>query len=152
MITNGTRVRTAEALDARDFTQETQQRRRPGCQGTIIGYSNAHGLCFKVRHDDGVEAHYDEDELTVLADSSPLVTRFPHIDADPMRVAHASLQRISSDSEFKAYCPRCKDGLLLVARDRTTFRLIREDRCLSCAQRVVYTDTQIGGELLPKEN
>ncbi len=71
--------------------------------------------------------------------------------AEPIRVAHASLERWSEESDFKVHCPSCNTGLLLVYRDQKTLRVLREDRCISCAQRFVYTDTEIGGEALPLE-
>jgi hypothetical protein len=77
---------------------------------------------------------------------------YPAIDAEPLRVAHASLKPWSEDSAFKAHCPSCNTGLLMVARDQRTLRISREDRCISCAQRFVYTDNEIGGEALPKDD
>lgn len=64
MIANGTRVRTANRLDQRDYTPEGVAARRPGMDGTVLSHHTGHGLCFKVRHDDETEAYYDEDELT----------------------------------------------------------------------------------------
>jgi hypothetical protein len=63
---------------------------------------------------------------------------------DPIRVAHASLERWS-DSAYKSKCPACKDGLLLIYRD-VDFKLVRLDRCVSCGQQVYYTDDAINGE------
>ena len=41
-----------------------------GCQwdalGRIVHYSNSHGLCFKVWHNDGNTAWYDPEELELL--------------------------------------------------------------------------------------
>lgn len=71
---------------------------------------------------------------------------------EPIRVEHASLEKFSEESDFKAHCPSCETGLLLVQRDQETMRIRREDRCISCAQRFVYADTEIGGERLPKEH
>lgn len=62
----GKRVRTAKQLTSRDYTQEAIARRRPDAEGTITGHSDAHGLCYRVRHDDGVEAYYDPGEITFL--------------------------------------------------------------------------------------
>lgn len=62
---------------------------------------------------------------------------------DPVRVEHSSLERVTSDSPFKSRCPTCKKGILLVARDQKSLRLLREDACISCGQRYVYTDTFI---------
>jgi ribosomal protein S27AE len=57
-----------------------------------------------------------------------------------MVVKHAALRRFSSNSMFKRECPRCHEGVLLVARDPTTYRLLDRDRCVLCGQRVRYTD------------
>jgi len=71
-----------------------------------------------------------------------------NIDTTPIRLAHASLQKWSPDSDYKAQCPACPSGLLLVRRDQRTMKLTRDDHCVSCGQRVVYTDEMIGGEPL----
>lgn len=63
-----------------------------------------------------------------------------------MKVCHADLQRWDPDSLFKSHCPACDSGILLVERERTSFRLLRRDRCIFCAQRVEYTDATIAGE------
>lgn len=63
MIENGTRVRTADRIDQRDYTPEGVAARRPGMEGTVLSHHTGHGLCFKVHHDDGTEGYYDEDEL-----------------------------------------------------------------------------------------
>jgi len=77
--------------------------------------------------------------------------QYPGMYREPVRVAHASLHKWSDESAFKAHCPCCTTGLLLVARDPRTLRLRREDRCISCAQSFVYTDSEIAGEKLPVE-
>ncbi len=60
----GTRVRTAEKIDGRDYTEEGRAKRRPGLSGSIVSFSDSHGLCFCVRHDDdGSMAFYDPDEI-----------------------------------------------------------------------------------------
>lgn len=58
----------------------------------------------------------------------------------PIRVAHAELDRLSEDSDYKSKCPKCPKGVLLVRRDQTTFDLIAEDCCLLCGQQFIYTD------------
>lgn len=65
-------------------------------------------------------------------------------------VAHATLEKWRQDSPFRVGCPVC-GGLLLVRRDQATFQLMRDDLCVRCGQRFHYTDTMIGGELLPPE-
>lgn len=69
-----------------------------------------------------------------------------NLHAEPVRVKHADLERWDPESAYKSKCPACEAGLLLVYRDRTTFRLARTDRCISCAQTVIYTDAEISGE------
>lgn len=71
----------------------------------------------------------------------------PNIHAAPLVVQHSDLELWDAEnSRFKAHCPACKTGLLLVARDPQSLSLIRNDRCVSCGQRVIYTDDYIGGE------
>jgi len=74
----GKKVRVAPYLDPRDYTAEGQQLRRPGAVGEVIGHSDGHGLCWKVRHEDGSTAHYDPDELTDEAAPKP-PTRYDRI-------------------------------------------------------------------------
>lgn len=60
----GMDVVTAEMLTNRDYTQDVIAARRPGVRGVIIGHSDSHGVCYKVRHlVDRTEAYYDPDEL-----------------------------------------------------------------------------------------
>lgn len=68
-LENGTRVRTVAIPDApTDWTEEAKVVRRFGVLGTIFHYHDSHGLCYDVRHDDGIEACYDSRELAVLLD------------------------------------------------------------------------------------
>jgi hypothetical protein len=46
-----------------DWTEETLAQRRWGVVGKVITHSDAHGLCYKVRHQDGSVAWYDSAEL-----------------------------------------------------------------------------------------
>jgi uncharacterized protein (DUF983 family) len=69
-----------------------------------------------------------------------------NIDAAPIEVAHAHLERMSDESPYRSRCPTCGKGALLVYRDPTTFRLIDTDRCTWCAQTIIYTDGTIAGE------
>lgn len=59
----GKKVVTVGKLTATDYTEEGQALRRTEAAGVIIDYSNSHGLCYGVRHKDGVVAWYDPDEL-----------------------------------------------------------------------------------------
>lgn len=59
----GKKVVTAKVLTASDYTKEGEALRRTEATGVIVGYSNSHGLCYGVRHKDGVVAWYDPDEL-----------------------------------------------------------------------------------------
>ena len=58
----------------------------------------------------------------------------------PIRIAHADLERISEESDYKSKCKVCPKGVLLVRRDQKTFRLLAEDWCLFCGQPYIYTD------------
>jgi len=60
----GDRVRTIPVLEQRDFTPECP--RLGNVSGTIVEKHQGHGLCFSVRHDDGVIGCYDPDELTFI--------------------------------------------------------------------------------------
>lgn len=75
----------------------------------------------------------------------------PNFGKDPIRVAHASLERANDESVFRSKCPACEKGVLFVARSQKTFNLLREDACVGCGQRFIYTDQQIAGTTLEPE-
>jgi len=62
-----------------------------------------------------------------------------------IQVSHADLERWD-DGPYKSKCPTCKDGILMICRDSSTFKLQRRDRCISCGQQFNYTDAEINGE------
>jgi hypothetical protein len=68
---SGDFVRTARALEPRDFTLEGQMNRRCNTIGTVVAdwqsspEHNSHGLCYDVRHVDGSLGCYDPDEITL---------------------------------------------------------------------------------------
>ena len=60
----GTPVTTKSPLGrGADYTALARRDRRPGAAGVVVGQSDGHGLCYEVRHPDGVHAFYDPDEL-----------------------------------------------------------------------------------------
>jgi chaperonin GroES len=61
-------------------------------------------------------------------------------------VAHASLTPWSPDSAYRARCPVCPTGILMVYRNQVTLALQRLDRCIRCGQAFTYTDETIAGE------
>lgn len=65
-----------------------------------------------------------------------------NLDKQPLKIAHADLERDGKHSAFRSVCPTCKLGVLLVQRDQKTLRLIAEDRCILCGQAVIYTDIE----------
>lgn len=71
-----------------------------------------------------------------------------NLEAPTLLVRHADLPRWNEDSAYKARCPVCKDGPLLIARHPVTLNLLRTDRCLACGQSVQYIDKAINGEPL----
>lgn len=66
----------------------------------------------------------------------------------PLRISHAELPRLTRDSAYRSKCPECKTGILLMLRDRTTFKLCRNDMCRCCGQAYIYTDRTVNGETL----
>lgn len=74
-----------------------------------------------------------------------------NFEREPLRLKHASLERVSDESPFRVKCPACPKGVLLVSRNQKTLGLAREDCCVSCGQRVVYTDDDIAGMALEPE-
>jgi len=74
------------------------------------------------------------------------VTRPANLDARPIHVMHADLKRASEESAYRSICPKCETGILFVSRNQKTFNLVRYDRCIACAQTVIYEDRGVGGE------
>lgn len=72
-----------------------------------------------------------------------------NLNAEPIKVKHSELTRFDPESAYKSECPVCETGLLLIYRDSITLKLVRTDRCISCAQTVIYTDAEINGEPFP---
>ncbi len=70
-----------------------------------------------------------------------------NVDAKPLRVSHADLQRFgNTDSAYRRLCPVCLKGALMVTRDRVSRMLVNVDRCTHCGQVLIYSDRFIGGE------
>lgn len=68
-LLRGTRVRaTVLRTGEGDYTTEAivERRNHDGQVGTVIGFSNSHGLCYEVRFEEGT-AWFDPQELVVLA-------------------------------------------------------------------------------------
>lgn len=59
------------------------------------------------------------------------------------RLKHAYLEQVG-DSAHTSQCPCCTAGTLAMRRDLETAKLLAEDACLFCGQRVVYTDVVDG--------
>jgi len=66
----GTPVKVEDWLEPKNkhYVESAWDNRKPGMTGRIIGYSNSHGLCFHVRHNDGTAGWYDPEELTEVED------------------------------------------------------------------------------------
>jgi hypothetical protein len=60
----------------------------------------------------------------------------------PIKVKHQSLERVD-ESIFRSKCPSCKDGRLLMKRaSLKCLYLSKEDMCISCGRRFIYTDIE----------
>lgn len=59
----GTRVKTLTPAGSNDWVETLKQSRKWGVVGTIVDYSDSHGLCYKVKHDNGTESWYNPEEL-----------------------------------------------------------------------------------------
>lgn len=66
----GLRVHTPSVIDPKVGDYMQPRAARPNATGVIENYSDSHGLCFNVKHDDpenyGTRAGYDPDELTII--------------------------------------------------------------------------------------
>lgn len=59
-----------------------------------------------------------------------------------IKVKHAELKRVSSESDFKSVCPVCDEGMLLMRRDPSSLHLCKDDNCVLCGTRFEYTDLE----------
>lgn len=60
----GKMVRIASSLSDGEFSDECVEARQPGALGIVTIYSDSHGLCFKVLHEDETRGWYLASELT----------------------------------------------------------------------------------------
>ena len=66
----------------------------------------------------------------------------------PLEVKHQSLERVD-DSIFRSKCPSCRDGRLMMKRiSLKCLYLSKEDMCISCGRRFIYTDIE-GNKMIP---
>lgn len=63
-----------------------------------------------------------------------------NVDADPVHVEHAKLERPPAEREWRRYCPVCEEGVLLLRRHQETLELQPHDNCFLCGQQIVYKD------------
>ena len=59
----GTRVSTTEDHGDESWLPEARLKCRWGEEGIVVDRSDAHGLCYRVRHNDGSDAWYNPDEI-----------------------------------------------------------------------------------------
>jgi hypothetical protein len=83
-------------LESTDWEPEALKNRRWGVSGTVVGRSDAHGLCFIVEHEDGTTAWYERRELKRYS---------PGIDYSPAERQEmlVKMQRLS-DNYYGAAC------------------------------------------------
>jgi hypothetical protein len=62
-----------------------------------------------------------------------------NLDLPPIEVRHQDLER-TGDSIFRSKCPECDDGVLLMKRKSPNFTLDKNDTCIACGRRFIYTD------------
>jgi hypothetical protein len=66
-LKNGTAVKTIRPeIESKDWAAEALECRRWGVVGKIVGYSDSHGLCYRVEHADGTDGWYESRELVLL--------------------------------------------------------------------------------------
>lgn len=62
----------------------------------------------------------------------------PNIDRKRIRLYHSDLPKVRDDV-YRRKCPFCLDGMLLLSRGEDG-RLVPNDMCIGCGQRVEYLD------------
>jgi len=104
----GAAVRTAAALEQRDFLPETI--RRASVNGLVVRSKTGHGLCYEVRHVDGECGWYDPDELTKLAPVESALRVSP--DRACCRMCETAWLAVNGKTELDRKsifpCPKCK--------------------------------------------
>jgi len=71
---------------------------------------------------------------------SALIKCGENLKKEGIRIKHKDLQRISVNSTYTSECPICKVGVLLMRRNKETFKLEQEDICVFCGQCFIYID------------
>ena len=78
-LDSGTRVITTQPdlSEWHQWTAEGLKAKRWNDKGVIIGHSDAHGLCYEVRHSNGSKAYYGPKEFRVMViDESLEILRY----------------------------------------------------------------------------
>lgn len=67
-LSPGRKVKTTRPNMAlrKEWTDEGWRERKWNVQGTVVSHSDSHGLCYKVRHEDGTGGYYDPSELEIM--------------------------------------------------------------------------------------
>lgn len=66
-ILHGARVKTDVLPEcSKNYVSTANARRKSHVKGTVVDYSNSHGICYTVIHDDGTWAVYDPEELMIV--------------------------------------------------------------------------------------
>lgn len=68
----GKKVTVVELGAGSDFVPPARDHARKGQQGVIAKYSNSHGLCYQVHHDDETWAWYNPNELEEVGAKPPV--------------------------------------------------------------------------------
>ena len=62
-----------------------------------------------------------------------------NIESSVKKVRHQDLKRVG-DSIYRSQCPEYVSGVLLVVRGQKNFQLLKEDMCILCGQKFIYSD------------
>lgn len=106
------------------------------------GHAHSYVRCDHEFKRPGVEETKEIMEKDMSKIEVPQVSAGENLNSIPLEVKHADLESSTEHSIFKKECPVCNIGMLLVARDDTTLELLKEDRCIFCAQKFIYTDIE----------
>jgi hypothetical protein len=126
-IADWTIVQIGLSLSPEGWTEDNILKQKPGATGYIIGYSDSHGLCYKVRHRvDGSTAYYNPEDLTII--KSPRTNSFSYEEMCP----DCRDNRATEDIYSKCICGPPEKYICLICDD-----WLKDINSINCCEKCI---------------
>lgn len=114
----GRRVKTIRsATPDSTWSEEVRQSRKWGVFGYVKDLSNAHGLCYKVEHEDGTCGWYDPEEFNLADDEVTPLVRTRMVNDN---FAGKTIQRVDAQA-INAWTFHFTDGTQVILETEAVF-------------------------------